>query len=174
MMRRCEPGRLVLAVHPNRRGFGWAAFEGPFTLYDFGTTYIERDKNAGSLRRLDTMVAMLQPRVLILEAFEAPARRSGRVTRLCQGIVALAASRGVEVAIYAKGAVQACFRSVGAVTRRGIAESVSRMLEPLRDQVPGPRRAWQCEHPKMTLFAAAALGLTHFQLSSSQIVEELA
>jgi hypothetical protein len=87
--------------------------------------------------------------------------------------VSLAADRGVEVAIYAKGEVQACFANVGARTRREIAEAVVRHVEAFRPKLPEKRRTWESEDRRMAIFAAAALVLTHYQLGASRLLDGL-
>ena len=88
-------------------------------------------------------------------------------------MVSLAADRGVEVAIYARGEVQACFASVGARTRREIAEAVVRHIDAFRHRLPNKRRPWEGEDRRMAIFAAAALVLTHYQLGSSRLLDSL-
>src|SRR5665213_1010332 len=106
---------LTFAIHPITRGFGWVVFEGPFTPFDWGLVFARRDKNAACLRRVEIMLARFAPHTLVLEAFEgrASAPRSNRISRLCRAIVSLAADRGVEVIVYSRGDVRACFAAVG-------------------------------------------------------------
>jgi len=166
---------LTLSIHPNVRGFGWAAFEGPLAPFDWGLVVTETDKNARCLKRIEAMLARLEPQTLILEAFESDvAKRSDRVTRLCRAIVALAADRGVEVAIYGRREIAHVFAHVGARTRHDIAEAVARHIEALRHRLPPRRRPWQAEDRRMALFSAAALALTHYQLNAQRLLDELA
>jgi hypothetical protein len=114
---------LTLAIHPSTRGFGWVAFEGPFTPFDWGLVFARKDKNAVCLRRLEAMLGQFLPHTLVLEEFERrTSSRADRIAKLCRAVVSLAADRGVEVAIYAKGEVQACFANGdrGAAVRRAV------------------------------------------------------
>jgi Holliday junction resolvasome RuvABC endonuclease subunit len=165
---------LTFAIHPNTRGFGWVAFEGPFTPHDWGIVTIDRDKNTQCLARIEEMLATFLPDTLVIEAFEGsnPARGE-RIIRLCRGIVSLAADRGVDVAIYTKDQVRACFAYVGARTRHEIARAVARHVEALNHQLPKLRRAWESEDRRMALFSAAALVLAHFQLDATGLLDQL-
>ncbi len=87
--------------------------------------------------------------------------------------VGMAMDRGIEVAIYAKGEVQACFASVGARTRHEIAEAVVRHIDAFRYKLPNKRKAWQGEDRRMSLFAAAALVITHYRLGASRLFDDL-
>ncbi len=169
-MTRVPPG-LVLALHPNRRGFGWILFEGPFSPYDWGTAVVSRDKHAESVRRVVALIDQYTPETLVLEVVEGSARE--RATRLLKAVAAIAAERAIELALYAKEQVKACFATVGAASRQDIAEAIGRSLPALQRLVPKPRRAWEKEPHHMSLFSAAALGLVHFQLGASRLFNTL-
>jgi hypothetical protein len=173
-MTECPPRKpLTFAFHPTARGFGWVAFEGPFTPFDWGISYSE-GANAVALQRLDTMLKRLLPDTLVIESFDAPSsKRSERVVRLCKGAVALAADRGLEVAIYTRDQIRACFAHVGARTRYEIAAAVARHVDALSHNLPKARKAWECEPPRIAQFSAAALVLTHFQYDARKLLDGL-
>lgn len=167
-------GGLVLAVHPTSRGFGWVAFEGPFAPYDWGLVDARGDKNATCLRTLEVMIARLAPETLVVEDFDRRrSARADRISRLCRAMVSLAANRGLDVAIYSRGDVRACFASVGALTRQEIAEAVARHIDAFRHQLPKRRKAWDRESPWMSVFSATALVLTHYQLDARRLLDDL-
>lgn len=165
---------LTLAIHPNTRGFGWVAFDGPFNAHDWALIHADGDKNSKCLRSVERLFERLQPETLVLEAFErSSSQRADRIARLCRAIVALAVDRRIEVAVYRRGDVQATFASVGARTRHEIAQAVARHVEALRPRLPAQRKPWQSEDKRMPLFAAAALVLTHFQLGATTLFDQL-
>lgn len=166
---------LTLAIHPSTRGFGWTVFEGPFAPFDWGLVAPRKSKNGACLRKAERLIERLQPHTLVLEDFEPPrARRSGRVRRLCRALVALAADRGLEVAIYSRGEVRSSFASVGAVTRQEIAEAVVRHIPVFEHRMPRRRRCWESEDCRLSLFSAAALILTHYALNAAMLFHTLA
>ena len=156
---------FTLAVHPTSRGMGWIIFEGPFAPHDWGhVTARKGDKNATCLGHIEKLVARFVPETLVLEAFEKRgSARADRIGRLGRAIVALAQELRIEVAIYTRGDVKGCFASVGASTRQQIAEAIARHFIPLRHRVPKARKPWEADPPRMALFSAAALVLTHYQ-----------
>ncbi len=164
----------VMALHPASQCFGWVVFEGPFAPHDWGVTYATGDKNASCLQKVEAMLARFQPDTLILETFERRlSSRSDRIARLGRAISALAADRGVDVAIYTRQDIRACFRSVGARSRQEIAEAVVRHIDALRPHLPSKRKSWNGEDYRMTLFSAAALALTHYQLGANTLFDDL-
>jgi Holliday junction resolvasome RuvABC endonuclease subunit len=164
---------LTIAFHPTSEGFGWVAFESPLALVDWNLVYVTMDKNAACLRRLEKLFARLSPETLVLEAFERGRARADRIQRLCRGVVDLAQSMGIDVAILTRDEVKACFAEVGAVTRQEIAQAVARSLEALQRHLPRPRQTWDNQDPRIALFSAAAVGLSHFRLSSAKLLDSL-
>ena len=168
------PKGLTLAVHPITRGFGWVVFEGPFSPYDWGLAVARHDKQIVCLRKIEAMLERFRPDTLVLEAFERnTSARRPRITKLCRAIVSLAADRSVDVAIYRRGDIRACFANVGAGTRQEIAEAVVRHTDAFRQLLPKKRRPWESEDRHMAIFSAAALVLTHYQLGASRLFDDL-
>lgn len=166
---------FVLGVHPTSRGFGWIVFEGPFAPHDWGNVIARGgDKNAKCLAQVEKLLSRFEPDTIVLEAFEKRrSARADRIAHLGRAITALAADRGIAVAIFTRGEVKACFASVGALSRQQIAEAVSRHLPALAHRIPKPRRPWESDNPRMALFSAAALVLTQYQYCASQFLDGL-
>ena len=86
---------LVFGFHPTSRGFGWAAFENPFTLHSFGVYTARSDKNASCLRKIEWLLERLEPEAFVIEAFDKQSSvRSERIRELCVSVVTLAADPG--------------------------------------------------------------------------------
>lgn len=165
---------IVLGVHATSHGFGWVAFEGPFTLHDWGTSRARDNKNDMSMRRFEKLLERLQPDTFVLEAFEGVGvRRSQRVVRLCRSMISTAALQGIEVAVYRRGDVQAAFAHLGAVDRHGTAQALVRLFDVLRPLLPPRRRAWEMANDRMGIFNAAAVVLVHFQRDAQALLGSL-
>lgn len=159
-----EQGR-VLAFHPTARGFGWVVFEPPFQPIDWGLVSARKDKNAACLKRLDHLLARFAPETLVLEAYDREtSRRARRIARLGVRARRLADDRGIQTAVYGRADIRAAFAEVGARTRREIAEAVARHLVVFAHRLPPRRKPWDSEDAREALFAAAAVGLTHYRL----------
>jgi Holliday junction resolvasome RuvABC endonuclease subunit len=164
---------LVLGFQPVSQGFGWAAFSSPLSLYDWGLFHVKKRKNTQSLARLEKLLARLNPEAIVLEAYDHGAKRSDRVVRLCRSVVALAIEQRIDVAVYTREQIKACFGSVGASSRHEVAEAVARSFEALRPRLPKPRRAWDAPDRRMAIFDAAAATMAHFQINSSQVLRDM-
>jgi hypothetical protein len=142
----------------------WITFRGPGAPYDWGLNIPRTDKSRRSLATLERLIRRFEPEAVIFEDCNQPrATPSARIRNLHKALIALAADRGLTVAIYKKGEVQACFAPVGARTRQEIAEAVGRHYEILAPLVPPARKAWEAEHWRMPLFNAAALAIRYYR-----------
>lgn len=165
---------ITLAVHPTSRGCGWVAFEGPLAPYDWGLFEAKQDKNIYCIRKVEGLIERLSPETLVLEAFDRRvAIRSERIVRLGRSLITLADVRNVDVAIYTRSDVRTAFVEIGARTRQEIAEAVARHVDAFRHRLPKARKPWQAEDPRMALFSAAALALTHFQRSATDLLDDM-
>jgi Holliday junction resolvasome RuvABC endonuclease subunit len=169
-----KPLGLTFAVHATSRGFGYVVFEGPFTPYDWGNVVARGNKNAVCLRKLDIMLDRFMPQTLLLEAWgKGTSLRSDRIARLYGALTAMAAGRGIEVLVYGRADIKACFSTMGARTRQEVAEAVARQIDAIGHRLPKTRKPWQSEDRRMALFSAAALVLTHFQFGAARLFDDL-
>ena len=165
---------LVLGVYPTARGFGWACFDGPFTLFESGLYTVQKDKNAACLKKVEGLLERLAPETLVLEAFDkGSSLRSSRIRRLSLSVVSLASDRGLELAVFTKADVQAAFAGVGARTRYEIALAIVRHLPALAHRAPKDRKNGDSEDKRLSIFNAAALVLTHYHFGSLGLLETL-
>ena len=163
----------ILALHATSRGFGFVVMSAPFSLVDWGTRHAPKNKNATCLASLAALLDRYDPHTLVLEDPSQLSRRSARINRLYQAIAGICHSRSIDLAIFSRADVYGCYAIVGALTWQDIAEAVSRQLEPLRALVPARRRAWQSEPRRMSIFTAAALAMTYWQLGAAGVLEDL-
>jgi len=169
-----KPLGLIFAIHATDRGFGYVAFEGPFTPYDWGIVFARGDKNAVCLRKIEIMLDRFAPETLLLEAYgKGTSLRSERIARLYRSIISVAAHRSVNVVVYSRADIKAAFKTVGASTRQEIACAVARHVDAFRHRLPKPRKPWESEDRRMALFSAGALVLTHFRLGAAGLFDDL-
>lgn len=167
MTGRCQAAGLIMGFHPTSRGFGWIVFEDGVRPIDWGLVSARGDKNAVCLKRLEGLLDRFRPDVLVLEAADPErSRRARRIAQLCAAVGEAADARGVETTVYSRADVRTAFAEVRATTRRQIAEAVARHMEAFRHRLPQPRRPWESEAAGESLFAAAALVMTHVRLGA--------
>jgi hypothetical protein len=98
---------LVLAIYLQSRGFAFVLFEGWRALVDWGV-YDARgaDKNARCLDRIDSLLALHTPDVLVLQDMsENGTRRARRIRQLNREAAELAVQRNMQVRMYSRAQV---------------------------------------------------------------------
>jgi hypothetical protein len=156
---------LVFAVFPSTRGFGYAVFEGPKSLVDWGVKGVRgRQKNLASLTKVRELLAFYRPDVLVLENYQGRgSRRARRIQTLINLLTAHAAKERIAIASYSRSEVRACF---GLTTKHEMAEAIVREFPELEPRLPPVRKIWMSEDRRMNIFDAAALAITFFNSKS--------
>ena len=161
MIHKRSSAELVLAVFPSTRGFGYAVFEGPKSLVDWGVKGVHStQKNSESLKRIRELLTFYRPDVLVLEDYEGlGSRRAKRVEALIKSMAAHATREGMSTASFSRAEVRASF---GLTAKRQIAEAIARDFPELEPRLPPVRKIWMSEDRRMNIFDAAALAMTFF------------
>jgi hypothetical protein len=154
-------GEFVLCIYPSAKGFGFAIFEGPRSLVDWGVKGVHGEKkNAQCLRKVRELLAFYRPDVLVTEDYEGSgSRRGSRIRQLIDAIGALAAKERVAIASFSRIEVRDNF---GLTSKRRIAEAITLDFPELEPRLPPVRRIWMSEDARMNIFDAVALGMTFF------------
>src|SRR5450755_651607 len=87
----------VLAVDPSTHGFGYALFEGPRRLVDWGTKDIRGDKHAAAIQKTEELIRRYQPAVFVVEdCGDTKSRRNPRVRLLTEQMLDAARRCGIK------------------------------------------------------------------------------
>lgn len=163
-MRGTKRRPLVLSIYINNRGYGFSLFEGADRAVDWGTRDI-RAKH-GDERFVSSVTGLLDrfhPGQLVLEEWRIrECRRPKRIRMLNRKFEQLGRRCELEVWCYARKVVDAYFQELGASTRHERALEVSARVPALAFWAPPERELWTSEHPRMPIFDAAMLNMTHF------------
>lgn len=168
-MKQSQPKHFrILGIAPTSRGFGFAVLEGEKTLVDWGNKSVKGDKNAQSLARLDELVALYEPDVLVLpDAFAKNTRRAPRIKTLVEQMSDLGKTRKIKIALFSPEQVKRRFFSDGEGTKHDVAKIVAdRFPAELGDSLPSKRELWMHEDHRMGFFDA--VGLTGRQGTGDQ------
>jgi hypothetical protein len=156
------PPGFVFAVHPTCRGFGWIVFERPNAPFDWGAATIGREEQ-GVLSRFGYLLKRYRPGVLVMEQFAgAPARRAPRIQEIASTMIVTAQRERLATSVLTLETIRQTFAVHRARTREQIAKAVAESVEPLRALLPPTRKIWQSEHPRLSIFTAAACALSWY------------
>lgn len=154
-------GIRVLAIDPTTRGFGFVVVEGADRLVDWGLRDIREDKEQRTVEKLDGLLSLYAPSLLVVEDVDDPSsRRSPRVRNMVRLLGGMAVQRGVEIRPVAPAKVRACFARSGATTKYQITGALCDRFPELVWYRPPRRRLWMSEDERMAIFDAASLVAT--------------
>nr|WP_316642650.1 hypothetical protein [uncultured Roseateles sp.] len=156
--------QYVLALSPSSRGIAFVLFESPLSLVDWGMWSARgAQKNERCIKQVKKAIERYGPDVMVIEDTSNPeSKRSKRVRNLHLSLKVLAGVSNVETVSYSRATVRRSFIKMGAVTKHECSRMVAEMLPALSHRLPPKRKAWMAEDPRMSLFEAAALGLTFY------------
>lgn len=150
---------LVVAIFPNTRGFGYAAFEDSLPI-DWGVSDVQgANRNQTCIRRVAALLAKYNLDVLLLR--DPAETRGQRVSALIEAIAALPRHQGVGCFMISRIEVRKAFKHIERPTRQRIAHVIAQRVPFLEPLVPPPRKIWNSEDRRMGLFDAIALALTY-------------
>lgn len=158
--------RFVLVVYLSSRGLSYAVFEGSLSPLDWGVKEVRgKNRHAKSLRIVRQLLEWHQPDIMVLQDTSGRGTiRAKRFRTLNLAIGELAEARGLPVCAYSREQVRQCFAPLGVTTKQTIAQAIIKHIPAFARYLPPPRKPWMSEHARMSLFDAAALGITHFYL----------
>ncbi len=162
-------GTIVLAIAPTSRGFGFVLFVSRAKPVDWGVKETRNDKNRRALMKIEAMLRVVMPTVLVLEdRMHRSCRRSVRIKLLLENIGTLAEAQGLTVSSYSRRDIRRTFGAKGK-SKDAIAAAIVEEVPALRPWLPRRRRIWESEHHSMAIFEAAALAMVHYETQRSAI-----
>jgi hypothetical protein len=154
---------LVLAIAPSPRGFAFALCHEPSAPIDWGIKDIRGErKNARCVAEVKKLLRRYGPEVVVLPADDGSAPKRGpRIRTLLRLIETLALREHASVRRYSRRDVRTTFEHQAARTRPEISRVIAAAIPAFAPKLPPPRKIWQSEDPRQSLFDALALVLTH-------------
>ncbi len=158
-----ETQRRILALDVRAHQIGYAIFETPTQLLEFGVTRFKSMSVA--LARLNRLIRRTEPDRLVLRRIASSSTRNTHGMQTIVRVVRLMARRfSVAVTTIREGQVKQHFSERGATTKYQASLFLVKRFPELEWRLPPPRKAWQRQHPNMSMFDAAALAVTYLAL----------
>ena len=155
----------IIAIDPGSHGFGYAILEGPSRLVDWGTTDIRKEKDLAAVRKVEELLRLYQPEVLVVEdCTHNSSRRNPRVALLITRILEVARAAGVSGRTVSVAQAYRYFTRWGGRSKYAIAVALVDRFPALLLRLPPKRKPWQSEDSRMSIFDAVALGITYLAL----------
>jgi len=163
MRKSAKNHKLVLAIDPTTRGFGFAIFEGPQKPINWGVKDIRRNKNKVCLLKVKELIEFYRPDVIVLEDFAGKgSRRCKRIQILITDIGKLASNNKIKIKSFSQAKIKLFFSQHDAHTKYQIALKIAKWLPVFESRLPPARKPWMSEDYRMAIFDAAGLALTYY------------
>jgi hypothetical protein len=160
----------VIAIDLRFRRSGFATFEGPRKLLDFGTLDIRLGENEEGGSRLSDLVKLAAPKVVLVkkERWKNLMARSD-AKPLIDALMNQVTAHSIQIRFLEQSALDSTFQNLGCKTKADISASLARIFPELIWKLPPERKIWQPEHSRQTVFDAIALGMAFWQNETNSI-----
>jgi hypothetical protein len=155
---------LVLDVRAQRAGY--AVFEGPNLLLDVGLTLLKTCPD--TKRHLTFLLEIYRPDVIVTRKLQHGSRRDNPQTRLILRTAQRLAERAsVTIVQLSETQLREHCGTFGAYTKHQIASFIAHKFPELAHRLPPPRRLWESERARMSIFDAVSFGVTYFSVTDA-------
>lgn len=152
----------ILAIFPNVRGYGYAIFPEQDVLKDYGVAVIKLRDHEAYLERIDQMVKVYEPSVILIPTADGKYnRKRERIRALLEKIREYAKKHDIIVKAYSREQIRGVFEVFGAYSKVQIAEKICNWFPELKDRCPERRGLYMNEDYHQGLFDAISLVITH-------------
>jgi Holliday junction resolvasome RuvABC endonuclease subunit len=161
----------LIGLDPTPHGCGFAVFEGPERLLDWGHASIRPANNAVCLERVAGLMARYEPHVVALEDIHHPrSRRRKRIQHLITSISEYAYACNAHVEFVSWSEVKRTLSVSKQANRRDVAEYIASLYPEVAPLVPPPRKVWMSEFECINVFDAMAFSLTAFTKDGGPVI----
>lgn len=159
--------KRIIAIALRSRRFGFAVFEGPKRLLDWGMVFYPLNNDvqrAAASKRVASLLTLYIPSVVVVGRTRLlNVRIDSGVRPILRSIRREASSRLIPVRLMRAAEVRKVFGQPRTKSKHEIATMIAQMYPELLWKLPPKRRIWESEHPIMTMFDAVALGFAYWQ-----------
>ena len=161
MNHRSPKHHRLLAIALSSRGLGYAVLEREKFLVEYGYTSVKGDKNRQCLAKIEKLIALYRPDVLVLQDATAKgSHRDPRIKTLNQQVIGAARKRRLTVTLISGRQLRSLLLGNAQGTKQEMAEMlVKHFPDELASRLPPKRRAWESADARMDIFDAVGLAV---------------
>lgn len=158
--------KLVVALYPNKIGFGYCVMENPRKLIDYGSIKITPINNKKVMFRIKKLVDFMLPSFIILQNPNGKHNRTGKRTqRLIGTTKQYAKENNLKLVQYSRDDIRNVFEQFGKKSKYEISHFLVTEFKELKVRAPKIRKVWEGEEHRMAVFDALSLAITHYYLN---------
>jgi hypothetical protein len=159
---------IILALDLHSSTFGFAVFEGSSKLVDWGIKSFWRGVNAVKVpmpTKLARLIDQYQPEIIVMKA-----PRTTTVRRRVHTVTELARRCRIRLRLISDAAIRRSF-PLNNQNKYQMATAIAERFPELSPRLGARRKIWQAEKYSMSIFDAAALGLSYFTPKAKHILD---
>jgi len=158
--------RRILALEIRKSSFGYAIFEGPKRLLDWGgTSSSPLDRATRRMQnRFQVLLKQLPPVVIVVKVWRVETHHP----KILRHIEQEASNRLIPVHVISSHELREAFGIFSIRNNDDIADVIARIFPELLFKLPRRRRPWRKEPRAMIVFVAVAVGFAFWQKSRDQ------
>lgn len=158
--------KFVLAFFPNPLGFGFAFMQNALNLKDYQMVKLRPVNNKATIKRIKEYIEYYEPDIVVVEDYLGKqSRKSQRIQKLIDCIIACAKDKNIEVRQYAREQIRFVFSEFKAKTKYEISKVITENIPELKKLIKPQRKLWESEPYAQGIFDAVSLGITHYFLT---------
>jgi hypothetical protein len=164
----------ILAVDARRSRFGYALFEGPTRLLDWGASEIppgsaNRTSIMMASKRVAPLLKLGHPALVVVRRPRRGKKESATATApIVKAFLREATERQIRVCLMSRREILQAFRVLRGSTKDEIAIVLAGIFPELLTRLPPKKKAWQSERHSMIVFDAIATGFAYWQQNAAQ------
>jgi len=157
--------KTILALFPNRWGIGYAIFNTPKDLVDFGIGYVQPVNNKRSIARVKKYLDYFKPDIVLIRNIPSSSiKKCKRTNKLISAISKIVQSEGLSIHQYSRSQIKDVFQQFDVSSKFEISKKIIEWFPYLESRAIPKRKKWMTENSNMGVFDAISLGITHFYL----------
>ena len=153
--------KRILAIDLRSRSFGFAVFEGPTQLLDWGVRSFRQGVNEPTIPASEKLAALMDdssPSTIVLRKGDSETKKRAEMRN---ALAREAAKRRISIRLLSRNSVKNAFPDCNR-NKYTIAAAIVKQLPELAPRLPSLRKIWKSEDYRMSIFDAAALGVAYF------------
>ena len=165
----------ILAIEARRSRLGYALFEGPKRLLDWGASSVPADLTGSAAaeaarKRITSILRRCHPVAIVVKRPRSVKTGRGATPGPIMSTIAReAAALPIPVCFLGRTEIQDAFRIFRGNTKEEIAEVLVSIFPELLARLPPRQKKWQPERRVMVVFGAVAVGFAHWQRNGTKI-----
>jgi len=157
----------IIAIDLRGGSFAFAVFEGPDRLLDWGVRSFRRGVNAVKIpagKKFAALLDYFSPDAVVIRV--RPGDRDTRRRKMREIVLGETAKRGIPARLLSRRAVKDAFAGANR-TKYTIAAALAERLPELAPVLPTAHKLWVSEEYILSVFDAAATGISYFSRGES-------